>query len=252
MKVRDVFQRYAGAQVALLPNDGNCGDGVIVMGFQRLAAEYHMRFVELLHPRPAEGHALFVLGCGNLGRSYHGQAERIMNYMGKFQRVYVLPCSLDPAAAPVAAMLAKLPPHVTLFCRETYSAELARPLVSPGVEIHLDHDLAFELDYARWAQKGSGRLNAFRTDLESTDAPLPADNQDISFWGGVEDGELMVRTVSGYRVVHTDRAHVAITAAMLGKETHVYPNNYHKLRGIYEYSLRDKPNVIFHDGPPVA
>ena len=101
-------------------------------------------------------------------------------------------------------------------------------------------------------KKGAGRLNAFRTDAESTGFPKPPGNLDVSLWGGSDGGELLIRTVSDYREIHTDRAHVAICAAMLGKETHVYPNNYHKVRGIYEFSLREKPNVTFHESAPAV
>ena len=250
MKVRDLFERLRGRHVALLPNEGNCGDGLIAMGFRRLAREYSVSHTILLHPRPASGRILLVLGCGNLSRAFHHQVPRIRRYAPEFNETFLLPCSIDPAAPAVAEMLETLPSSVTIFCREHSSAEKIAPIVSGKNAVHLEHDLAFAVDYEPWQQRGAGQLNAFRTDLESCDHPLPPNNLDVSLWGGANDGALLLRTVAGYRCVHTDRAHVAICAAMLGKETHVYPNNYHKVRGIFEFSLRARPNVTFHSTFP--
>lgn len=44
-------------------------------------------------------------------------------------------------------------------------------------------------------------------------------------------------------VVVATRLHVGILAAMLDKPTYVKSGAYHKIRGIYEYSLVDRPNV---------
>ncbi|MBE9155757.1 polysaccharide pyruvyl transferase family protein [Nodosilinea sp. LEGE 06152] len=44
-------------------------------------------------------------------------------------------------------------------------------------------------------------------------------------------------------VVVSTRLHVGILAAMLGKTTYLKTGNYHKIKGIYEYSLAEKDNV---------
>lgn len=253
MTVRTLFDRLQGMHVALLPNAGNCGDGLIHMGLQRLCADDSISYTTLLHPRPASGPVLLVLGCGNLCRPFHYQVARIKRYVSSFAKTYLLPCSIDPAAPAVAELLESLPPSVAIFCRERFSFEKIAPHLHGETEVYLDDDLSLALDFDPWKRAGAGRLNAFRTDQESRGHPLPAGNLDISLWGGSADGELLLRTVAEYRVIHTDRAHVAISAAMLDKETHVYPSNYHKVRGIYEQSLRGKSNVIFHDTfPPPA
>jgi exopolysaccharide biosynthesis predicted pyruvyltransferase EpsI len=250
MNVRELFERYRGMNVHLLPNEGNCGDGLIAMGLRELCSEHGVGVTELLHPRPARGHALFVLGCGNLCGPFHFQVTKIQNYLGHFEKIHLLPCSIDPASEEVASFLGSLPPGVTIFCRERFSFEKVTALAGGRNPIYMDHDLAFAVDYRRWQRAGSGRLNAFRTDRESLGHALPPDNIDVSIWGGSADGKLMIRMISEYRSVHTDRAHVAICAAMLGKETHVYPNNYHKVRGIFEYSLCGRPGVFFHENFP--
>jgi hypothetical protein len=247
MKVRELFQRHAGTHITLLPNDGNCGDGLIYLGLRQLCAEYLVGFTELLYPRPSAGDTLFVLGCGNLCKPFHIQVEKIRRYLDSFRRIYLLSCSIDPSCEDVAELLKSLPPQTVIFCRELYTFEKVSALVGDRIEVYTDHDLALTINCDAWIQKGRGNLNAFRTDTESLGNKLPADNIDVSLWGGSADGEMLLRTISEYRSVHTDRAHVAICAAMLGKETHVYPNNYHKVRGIFEYSLAGRPNVFFHE-----
>jgi len=44
-------------------------------------------------------------------------------------------------------------------------------------------------------------------------------------------------------IVVTTRLHVGILAALLGKPTYIKPGNWHKIVGVYEYSLIDFPNV---------
>lgn len=45
--------------------------------------------------------------------------------------------------------------------------------------------------------------------------------------------------------VLTNRLHVAIPAALLGKDTYLVDSGYHKLRGIYEHSLQHLDNITF-------
>lgn len=49
-------------------------------------------------------------------------------------------------------------------------------------------------------------------------------------------------------VVVTDRLHVAIMAMHVGKEVYMLDNDYGKLSGVYEVSLKDRANV--HLLPP--
>ena len=118
--------------------------------------------------------------------------------------------------------------------------------------------MAFYIDYAPWKAKGRGVLFAFRQDKEAVHSfhyewrkmllriqcifSKNKTMKDVSK-GSEKEGEELIRVLSGYREVHTDRAHVAIGAAMLGKETIVYSNSYHKVKGIYEYSLSHLPGV---------
>jgi hypothetical protein len=247
----ELFERMRGREVSVLPHSGNCSDGLIALGLRALLERYDVRFSELRHPLPATGRILLVPAGGNLCSTNSGTIDLLSPYVDAFDRVYLLPCSIETAAANVAEFLRGLPAHVEIFCRERYSYAQARLLVSPD-RVYLDRDLAFFYDYEPWKMPGAGRLNAFRTDRESIGRTLPKDNLDIPALGSQRDGKLLPTLIRHYAIVHTDRAHVAICAAMLGKETHMYPNGYHKVRGIYEQALADMPNVHFHSASELA
>jgi len=225
MTVRELFARLRGQEVAVLPNPGNCGDGLIWLGLRELCREHDLQVVELDERYPAHGEVLLVPAAGNLCGAYHSMTDLLARYLETFREIYILPCSVDVGDPEVERFLRSLPAHVHLFAREKYSYAQARFAIGDASRVHLDHDLAFSLDYARWNAAGEGTLHAFRGDLESRGNAIPDEH---------------------VAVVHSDRAHVSICAALLGKETHVYPNAYHKVRGIYEHSLRAMPNVHFH------
>jgi len=98
-----------------------------------------------------------------------------------------------------------------------------------------------------------GALHAYRTDVEKTAIALPADNLDIAneFSHGTKNPHVchtgsfhMLRYIDTFEEVHTNRLHVTIGAALLGKRVKMWPNSYGKNRAIYEFSLRERfPNI---------
>jgi exopolysaccharide biosynthesis predicted pyruvyltransferase EpsI len=147
---------------------------------------------------------------------------------------------------------------VTLFCRERRSLELLQGMSRPeNVDIKVSGDTALYIDVEELRPlikpaRGPYDLVCFRKDkesiitpekkreiIESSDAPLV---EDISKNGDVGD---FISTVANASLVHTDRLHVAIAAHILGKEATLYPNRYHKNRGVYEYSLSGNPEIRF-------
>ncbi|WP_157075652.1 polysaccharide pyruvyl transferase family protein [Janibacter anophelis] len=57
--------------------------------------------------------------------------------------------------------------------------------------------------------------------------------------------EQFCRRIGDANLVLTNRLHVAIPSALLGKETVLVDSGYHKLKGIFEHSLSDLDNVRF-------
>ncbi len=96
-------------------------------------------------------------------------------------------------------------------------------------------------------------LQAFRVDVERTSDVVPPGNVDLSAVLELSSCQKSLAELSCYSFlseinafeeVYTDRLHIGIAAALLGKRVKLYANNYYKIRAIYEYSIKDKfPNV---------
>ncbi|MNJ61645.1 hypothetical protein D3C77_574460 [compost metagenome] len=112
----------------------------------------------------------------------------------------------------------------------------------------LAYDCAFFFDFApyRIQGKGTGELRAYRTDKESDVSDKPTNNYDISNNYVVNNLDSWLRIIAQYERVYTDRAHIMIAAAMLGKTVYYTPSNYHKLPGIATFSLQEYP--VYQEG----
>lgn len=109
-------------------------------------------------------------------------------------------------------------------------------------------------------------LHCLRTDAEKIDITLPPDNIDLPM---VSPNFLHLHTtqpqllgytvkefldfINHYDVVVTNRLHVGIAAALLGKTVQLYPNNYWKVQAVYEYSLKTRfPKVQWMPASTIA
>ena len=121
----------------------------------------------------------------------------------------------------------------------------------------IDKYLAFrKLKRERHAQAkrfgASAATNCFRTNAERTDIPLPPDNLDLSLIAmfGTRPRALarlvtyeLLAFLREFAVVNTNRLHIGILAAILGKQVNFYPNNF-KNEGVYQFSMASRfPNV---------
>jgi len=111
-----------------------------------------------------------------------------------------------------------------------------------------------EILSALQSNKNSSKvLNCFRIDPEKTNITIPPGNVDLSevYKYGTEYDELvnyqakkLLSFIAKYDVINTNRLHVSISGALMGKKVNLYPNSYFKNKAIYEFSLKSKfPNV---------
>ena len=67
---------------------------------------------------------------------------------------------------------------------------------------------------------------------------LPLKNFDISKNGNEYKNTFsFFRIINEYKLINTDRLHVAIAATLLNKQTNLYPGNYQKIEGVYYSSI---------------
>lgn len=97
--------------------------------------------------------------------------------------------------------------------------------------------------------------NFIRCDKESISTPkFKQPNLDLSslfFFSPVNDFEAAIACVSiflyairHYDIIITNRLHVAIGAYWLNKKIELYDNSYHKIKNIYDFTLKNRPNQI--------
>lgn len=116
------------------------------------------------------------------------------------------------------------------------------------------HDMAFFLTPPD-PGKGQGTGLMFRHDREAPEGQrIPRGNVDLSAKGRTEtsiDGFLA--RIAKFETIHTNRLHVGIGAALLGRRTFIYANGYFKNQAIFTSSLQPYfPNVSFADSYAVA
>lgn len=255
---------------------GNYGDEMIWRGLCRLLAQHPARVVGPLEDSPEfglfkvrglpfrrpgmpdvprEATAVVLSGGGNMNDIWDlgiRVLSHVLERAPREARVIVGPQSYLFERVDLAGLLRRHPSReIVLFARERYSYEHVLALgLPPNVRVHLDHDLAFQLEGALPSFPDRGyTLVCFREDVESAGAqPPPLKGVDVLSLDvslHARSYEEFLETICSAHAVHTDRLHVALAAVMAGRELVLYPNSYHKVRGVYEYSLVGRPGVRF-------
>jgi hypothetical protein len=210
---------------------GNRGDELIQAGTRRLLAGLDYREIDFEEIAAASGELAVISGGGAWCRWFHEIMPRVLALAEmRFSRVVVLPSSFDPAEETVRDVLGRS--RAVVFARERESWRQVRDLC----DARLAHDCAFFFDFEPFVAAGGGVLHAYRTDREASAAfPLPADNVDISAL--LPALEPWLARIASAALVRTDRAHVMIAAALLGKQVEYRSSAYHKVPAIAEYAL---------------
>ena len=220
--------------VTFVRHRGNIGDDLIHAGTRRLLADIPYREVGTWDLQDVRGHTALITGSGGWCIPFHHQLPQALPVIEQhFRRVIILPSTFDLAEPIVRNALKRT--KALVFARELRSYEQIRAICNADI----GHDCAFFFDFGPYRRAGRGRLLAYRTDAESVPAQVPPGNNDISLTCFGLDHWLW--TIARCDTVETDRAHVMIAAAMLGKRIEYHGTVYHKVPAIAEYSLSGFP-----------
>jgi exopolysaccharide biosynthesis predicted pyruvyltransferase EpsI len=287
--LRDYLQSFcAGETILFFPNPGNAGDTLIAHATYQLFHDLHVHFeiVRDLRQAQPDGRIVVYGGGGNLVPYYHYARDVIQSLHLRARRMLVLPSSILGNQE----LLASLGSNTEILCREAVSYEYVLGM-APRARVHLFHDMAFNLDVERTLRENplpiqphlprlalrallfemdllpdltrlarAKELAAFRTDQEALAGDLPPGNLDLArrlSYGA--DREDVARYVSWrmlyflrrFERIRTDRLHICIAGALLGKQVEFFANRYHKNKAVFEYSLRDRyPNVRWMGADP--
>lgn len=212
----------ADSDVTFYRSQGNRGDDLIEAGTRALldGAGIPYRFLYNEDIRQFTGDLLLVGGGGGWCRFWRHSPSVLIDAVG-FERIVVFPSSYD-VTEPLTAHVLKTTP-ATLFARELVSAA-----TTPATFAHCP---SFFYRF-KSKHRGRGILHAFRDDSEASGEPIPLDNLDVASircsleaWLGLLDH---------YAEIHTDRAHVMVAGALLGKRVRWRPNGYFKVAAMAE------------------
>lgn len=262
------------------PVYGNAGDALIAAGFYQLADEIGLDFRELSDaplelPDLTEDDLVILAGGGWFTSHWDFGTEIIERLTQGEAALLILPQSVYDADAALACLRER----DTLLVRERYSLEYVTS-ARPACGVHLDHDLAIGLDpdwlfahaprLHRPADKDQAfsyvalarlraqawrtpTLEAWRTDAEASGHRPGARYRDdlslVCYFGVLDRASALysaawlLRAIRWFEAVETDRLHVGIGAALLQRPVRMHANNYHKIRGIFEYSITSDPRL---------
>lgn len=252
-----------------MPNSGNMGDMLIAESTLRWFDKYDLRWSRLQEDQWPE---VFVYGGGGAWISnWVDGLHHVMNIMQKAKKIVILPSSFDD----VPDFIKILDERFVVFCREKKSFDY---LLSQNTKakILLDHDMAFRLlgnlqsnikaptkklkklskNLLKKVNHLSGDVCLFRMDSESlghygTDCDL---SDALGWFSSYEAREVisfavnfMFEVLDKFQTVKTDRLHIAIAAALLGKDVVMYDNSYGKISGVYSQTLSSLTNVQLYN-----
>lgn len=245
--------------VVYVTNPGNGGDNLIGCAALQLLRKLNVSFEFGAFNRIYQDKVLLYAGGGNFVPMYpHFKHFLGNNVSGRGNRIVLLPHTVYGCDK----ILSELPNNVAIICREPVSYGYVSKHMTHKGNALLAHDMAFHLDLMELGielRKGTkDTLHAFRTDVETNpNLMVPNDNIDVSnlFNRGTHTPELLdtvtkdfLDFLNDYNTVKTNRLHVAIGAAILGKRVCFYNNSYFKCKAIFEFSLKQRyPGVEFID-----
>ncbi len=257
-----------------IPNRGNAGDAFLTHAtyqlFRRLGLSYDIGSLSEQHPRET----IICGGGGNLIPAYTDIATFIKRNKDVWHEFILLPhtvrghpellrsldsncyifCREEPSLAFVkshairANVLSANDMAFHWHPEETIrsASELWRKRPADAVRRYCGDIRLWWQDRSSRAIRTTKSLNAFRTDVEKTTLPLPSDNVDISRMYAVPNltpsntlsvTYRMMKLIGAFDLINTNRLHVGIMAALMGKEVNLYDNNYGKNRDVFQYSL---------------
>lgn len=269
------------APVVYCPNPGNAGDALIAQAtfqaFQACGIPYQIITPQQFIP---DGEVVVYAGGGNLCRYYGDARAFIQRVHQAVRKLIILPHTIEGNED----LLAGLGSQVDIICRDQVSYQhvqrhcnRANVFLADDMAFSLQikevlqarlrrpwhwampsaprNDAAAIRAYLRtwYLVRRTGILYAFRTDCEAIAKHLPKNNYDLSVafaYGTATTYPVLLacvhllRLVGACRQLHTDRLHIAIAGALLGREVLFYANTYYKNQAIYDFSIKSRfPHV---------
>lgn len=232
----EVKKQSQGREIAFYPSPGNWGDSLLNAGARQFFADHQIAFYEVSREqlakergRPSRGYLAVIGGGGGWNRNWYSTIDFASTVSREYDHTVVLPSSYDHD------LLGEIDRERTTLYTRAAEADWSGT--------HFCHDMAFYITLPPpLGQSLTYPLIAFRRDKErSVGAINPDRNWDLSLLGTAETNYVeLLRIVDRFDNIFTDRLHIGIAGAMLGKEVCLYDGNYGKNEAVYRASLQSQ------------
>ena len=240
--LRKYLSKYKNTSVDFFRFPGNYGDSLIWHGTKRLLSSLNISERYIDNSSPKYNDVLFIDGGGNLVDYYSDVRDFLIKKPASYSEIVILPHTIFGEKQ--IEVLNNISSSLTIFCREKVSAKFLEDKLTHG-KVYLWHDCAFYNEFPQ-IPAGSGVLNTFRSDVESVLNLQPESNNDLSYNGyATKPLEALIGVLQRYAQVNTDRLHIAIGSTLLGKQVKLFPSLYYKNKAVFDYSLKEFPNISF-------
>lgn len=280
MEVLDFLSELKGIDFYYFPNPGNAGDSVIACATYQVFNKLNLKFTVCdLNNVDVDlrGKVVVLGGGGNFINLYPNVRRFFQKYHDVCERIILLPHTvrdqdeiIKSLSGNVTLFAREIPSYDYLSSIETESKcyldhDMALLMNISEVPDYflIRRKLTFALFFRnvkRFVRSFSYRLRnrsqdlyVFRGDSESSNVAFfdygKVHNIDLSQafaadsmdeYESFDTVNKMISFINSYQIVHTDRLHVCILSALLGKQVKFYANSYDKNKSIYEFSLKDR------------
>lgn len=242
--------QFRSKGAAFFPGSGNLGDALIQLGtydyFQEIG--WSPDIISGMTPLALRGRDAVVLGGGGgwIEGHYKYYPEILTPFLERGGELLILPSTFWG----YQSFLRRYASQLTVFVREEASLRELSGVEELRGRLHLADDMAFATNPTRFSVRGTpsfplikllrrdGETKSADTPMESIDLPIAFNNTQ---WSSAELAlsPLMAatNTIELFNTVETDRLHMAILSAMIGREVTFRDNSYFKNRGVFERSL---------------
>jgi exopolysaccharide biosynthesis predicted pyruvyltransferase EpsI len=215
-----VLEPLRGKRIGYIRPSGNVGDQLIELGTIQLFNAYGIRWKLISVEGRPDADELVFGGGGNTGSFY--QSNWIL-------RGRSLALGLPMTILPQSFLTREDRPYHRVYVRERSSLELSpRGILAP--------DMALGLECSNSTRPQSGTGIFIRRDCELA-VKRPWGTRDPARL--CKTPEQYLQLAAQYQRIITDRLHFAVCGLILGRDTTILPNSYHKNRSMYETWLRD-------------
>jgi glycosyltransferase involved in cell wall biosynthesis len=257
--------RCIGERYTYIPNPGNMGDMLIASATLQF---FNANKIQYKMFGSSGGNAIVYGGGGIWTKDYENVWRKWLPIFADAKRIVILPSSFNNCAK----LISVLDERFVIFCREKKSYDYLVNACTKA-KIILDHDMAFRMTkqildskgkigtkekkiiaraeqglkhvpmVAKFMREDCESICKYKTDM---DLSLYVYGNEFAPRGYIDfSAKLMLSAVDSVDAIITDRLHVGIAGALMGKDIYLLDNSYNKVSGVYEQSMAGNPHIHF-------